>query len=134
MSDFHARLAGMCMRISLGAFLLFAAGLAGRQSNTYRGSTPGAVSPEPLALTLQDAIQRGLKFNLGLLESGTASQTARAFGFNLFHAALIRLEITGSIAIFIQKPLSIKPLLYTSPWFHRTHGSCFLVAGRFGGL
>jgi outer membrane protein TolC len=76
--DFYARLAGMSMRISLGAFLLFATGLAGQQSNSYQGSTPGPLSPAPLALTLQDAIQRGLKFNLGLLESDTASETARA--------------------------------------------------------
>ncbi len=96
MSDFYARLAGMCMRISLGAFLLFATGLAGQQPNSYQGSTPGAVSSAPLALTLLDAIQRSLKFNLGLLESDTASETARAARMQALSALLP--QVTGTLA------------------------------------
>ena len=84
------------MLISLGAFLLFATGLAGQQSNSYQGSTPGAVSPGPLALTLLDAIQRGLKFNLGLLESDTASETARAARMQALSALLP--QVTGTLA------------------------------------
>jgi len=62
---------------SLG--LLFVSQLLGQQTNSFQGSVPsGAASPTPLALTLDDAIQRGLKFNLGLLQSDVASQTARA--------------------------------------------------------
>jgi outer membrane protein TolC len=62
---------------SLG--LLFVSQLLGQQANPFQGSVPsGSVSPTPLALTLDDAIQRGLKFNLGLLQSDVASHTARA--------------------------------------------------------
>jgi outer membrane protein TolC len=86
----------MCIRISLGAFLLFATGLAGQQSNPYQGSTPGAVSPAPLPLTLLDAIRRGLKFNLGLLESETASETARAARRQALSALLP--QVTGTFA------------------------------------
>ncbi|MGD0670114.1 MAG: TolC family protein [Bryobacteraceae bacterium] len=84
------------MRISLGAFLLFVTGLAGQQSNSYQGSTPGAVSPAPLTLTLLDAIQRGLKSNLGLLESDTASETARAARMQALSALLP--QVTGTLA------------------------------------
>jgi outer membrane protein TolC len=62
-----------------GVGLLFVSQFFGQQSNPFEGSVPtGIVSPTPLALTLDDAIQRGLKFNLGLLHSDVASQTARA--------------------------------------------------------
>ena len=68
-----------CIRVSFGLGLLFAAGVSGQQNSLFQGSVPGgAVSPTPLNLTLDDAIRRSLKFNLGLLESQSASQTARA--------------------------------------------------------
>ena len=117
-SDFYARLAGMSMWISLGAFLLFATMLAGQQSNTYQGSTPGAVSPAPLALTLQDAIQRGLKFNLGLLESGTASETARAARMQALSVLIP--QVTGTLAEYDEQlnlktvGLSVPPNPYVS--------------------
>ena len=62
---------------SLG--LLLVSQLLGQQADPFQGSVPsGGVSATPLALTLDDAIQRGLKFNLGLLQNDVASQTARA--------------------------------------------------------
>ncbi|MGA2117093.1 MAG: TolC family protein [Bryobacteraceae bacterium] len=86
----------MCIRTSIGAFLVVAAGLAGQQSGSYQGSTPGVVSPAPLALTLLDAIERGLKFNLGLLESDTANETARAARMQALSAMLP--QVTGTLA------------------------------------
>ena len=54
----------------------------GPTSGSFQGSvTAGTVSAEPLSLTLEDAIDRGLKNNLGLLLSGT--QTANARGQRL---------------------------------------------------
>jgi hypothetical protein len=51
--------------------------MAGQQSQ-FQGSVPtGTASPTPLALTLHDAIDRGLKANLGLLVSDSASEAAR---------------------------------------------------------
>ena len=64
-------------RVAFCLGFLFAAALAGQQSQ-FQGSVPtGTASPTPLALTLHDAIDRGLKANLGLLVSGSASETAR---------------------------------------------------------
>jgi hypothetical protein len=45
----------------------------------YQGSTPvGTVSPQVLSLPLPDAIQRGIKYNLGPIGSGEAARQARA--------------------------------------------------------
>ena len=49
-----------------------------------------------LARTLDDAIQRGLQFNLGLLESQTASQTARADRIQALSSLLP--QVTGTLA------------------------------------
>ncbi len=57
--------------------ILLAPALLGQQ-NQFQGSVPtGTASPTPLPLTLRDAIDRGLRTNLGLLISGSASETAR---------------------------------------------------------
>src|ERR1700685_3177396 len=57
--------------------ILAASTMIGQQSQ-FQGSVPtGTVSPAPLALTLHDAIDRGLKANLGLLVSDSASETVR---------------------------------------------------------
>jgi outer membrane protein TolC len=72
-------------------------GLLGQQNNPFQGSVPtGVASPTPFALSLDDAIQRGLKYNLGLLESQTASQTARAERIQALAALLP--QVTGSLA------------------------------------
>ena len=77
--------------------MLFASGLAAQQTSTFQGSVPGGpASPTPLALGLEDAIQRGLKFNLGLLESQTASQTARAERIQALSALLP--QVTGTLS------------------------------------
>ena len=47
--------------------------------NPYLGSTPdGKVVDEEIKLTLEDAVARGLKFNLGLIDSEQADAQARA--------------------------------------------------------
>jgi outer membrane protein TolC len=51
--------------------------MVGQQSQ-FQGSVPmGTASPTPLALTFHDAIDRGLKANLGLLVSGSENESAR---------------------------------------------------------
>ena len=77
MTRIHANLLNRRYRVALGLGLLFASALAGQQSQ-FQGSVPtGTASSTPLALTLHDAIDRGLKANLGLLVSGSASEIAR---------------------------------------------------------
>ena len=97
MTRFNLNLPSAVIRIafSLGTGLALAGSLAGQQSNTFQNSVPGPAAASPLALTLEDAIQRGLKFNLGLLESDTASQTARAERVQALSALLP--QVTGSL-------------------------------------
>src|ERR1700680_3972797 len=68
------------MRFTTGCLLwviLTASTLHGQQTQ-FQGSVPtGAPSSTPLALTLHDAIDRGLKTNLGLLLSDSATESAR---------------------------------------------------------
>jgi outer membrane protein TolC len=67
------------MRIAPGflAGFLAASAMVAQQSQ-FQGSVPsGAKSSTPLALTLHDAVDRGLKTNLGLLVSDSASESVR---------------------------------------------------------
>ncbi len=50
-----------------------------RTQDPYSGSIPqGKVSPEPIELTIEDALDRGLKYNLGLYLSDRATDQTRA--------------------------------------------------------
>jgi outer membrane protein TolC len=67
------------MRFPTGCLLLglLATRMNGQQSLFQGSVATGVPSSAPLALTLHDAIDRGLKTNLGLLVSGSASETTR---------------------------------------------------------
>jgi len=53
--------------------------LAGQQQNPFLGSVPtGTLSAEPIALSLPDAIARGLRFNLGVVENQASLRQAQA--------------------------------------------------------
>lgn len=63
--------------------------LATQALNPYLGSIPGGkLTPGLLKLTLQDAVQRGLEFNLGLVESKQADAAVRAERARAFSALL----------------------------------------------
>src|ERR1700724_1614188 len=67
------------MRFTTGCLLLvmLTAPTAHGQQNQFQGSVPtGVPSSTPLALTLHEAIERGLKANLGLLISDSANESA----------------------------------------------------------
>lgn len=65
------------MKFSLCLGFLAAFAMSGQQ-NQFQGSVPkGAATPAPLALSLREAVDRGLRANLGLLVSDSASETAR---------------------------------------------------------
>jgi outer membrane protein TolC len=86
----------MHVQASIGMGLLFVSGLLGQQT-FYQGSVPeGAVSPTAVSLTFDDAIRRGLKTNLGLLESEQVSQTARAERIRALSVLLP--QVTGRLA------------------------------------
>lgn len=75
----------------LGAGILVAASAAGQ--GQFLGSVPaGTASAAPLPLTLHDAIERGLKTNLGLLVSDSASESVRGERLQRLSALLPHLD------------------------------------------
>jgi outer membrane protein TolC len=86
-NETHARAA--CLFLSLAVALGLASPAiafaqappqaAAPTASSFQGSiVQGEVSAQPLALSLDDAIQRGLQTNLGIILSGTQASTARA--------------------------------------------------------
>jgi outer membrane protein TolC len=76
---------------------MFAASTLFGQQAQFQGSVPaGVASPTPLSLTLRDAIDRGLRTNLGLLLSGQASETAR--GERLRSLSALLPQVTGAVS------------------------------------
>jgi outer membrane protein TolC len=96
--------------------LLLAPGLLAQQ-NRFQGSVPmGTASPTPLALTLRDAMDRGLRTNLGLLVSGSASETAR--GERLRSLSALLPQVNGTVSETIEQ-LNLKTvgLNFQAPGF-----------------
>jgi outer membrane protein TolC len=81
-------------RIAQGAILGFlGASIMFGQSVQFQGSAPsGTASPTPLNLTLHDAVDRGLKTNLGLLVSDSTSEAARGQRLHALSALLPELH------------------------------------------
>jgi outer membrane protein TolC len=84
-----------CWLIGACLALLAGSALFGQQTQ-FQGSVPtGVASPTPLSLTLSDAIDRGLRTNLGLLLSGQASEIAR--GERLRSLSALLPQVTGAV-------------------------------------
>ncbi|MBV8137774.1 MAG: TolC family protein, partial [Deltaproteobacteria bacterium] len=67
--------------------------LATQGQNPYLGSVPsGRATDEVLGISLHDAVQRGLRFNLGLIESNQGSAEARAQRLRALSALLPQLS------------------------------------------
>jgi outer membrane protein TolC len=85
-----------CWRIGACVALFAGSALFGQEAR-FQGSVPtGIASPDPLSLTLRDAIDRGLRNNLGLLLTGQASETARAERLRSLSALLP--QVTGVVS------------------------------------
>ena len=83
-------------RIFAAVAFLAGSALLGQQAQ-FQGSVPtGVASPNPVALTLQDAIDRGLKTNLGLLVSGQVSEASR--GERLRSLSALLPQVTGEVS------------------------------------
>src|SRR6202044_1677913 len=81
---------------------LFAASALFAQQSQFQGSVPaGVASPTPISLTLRDAIDRGLKTNLGLLLSGQVTETARGERVRSLSALLP--QVTGQVSENVEK-------------------------------
>ncbi len=89
--------AGWVYRLTGACVALFAGSALFGQQIQFQGSvSTGIASPTPLSLTLRDAIDRGLKTNLGLLLSGQASESARGGRLQALSALLP--QVTGEIS------------------------------------
>ncbi len=75
---------------------------------SFRGSVPqGQASATPIALSLGDAIDRGLRANLGLLTNEEASREARAQRLRALAGLLPR--VTGQLS-FVEQQLNLQSL------------------------
>lgn len=104
----HLHSPGSRRQARLGLGFLCAAVLSGQQSSQFQGSVPaGSATATPLALKLDDAVERGLQTNLGLLVRDTTSQTARAERMRALSALLP--QVTGTLGETEQQ-LSLKTI------------------------
>jgi|HubBroStandDraft_4_1064222.scaffolds.fasta_scaffold26624_2 outer membrane protein TolC len=93
---------GWSYRLIGGYVALMAGALLLGQQTQFQGSVPtGVASPTPLSLTLHDAIDRGLRTNLGLLVSGQVSEGAR--GERLRSLSALLPQVTGELSENIQQ-------------------------------
>jgi outer membrane protein TolC len=79
-----------CACALLAGFAALApAGLAAQSTNPFQGSVAtGEVSAQPVGLSLDEAIQRGLKTNLGIILSSTQTAAARGARLSQLQALL----------------------------------------------
>ena len=97
---------------------LFAGSALFAQQPQFQGSVPtGTASATPVVLTLRDAIDRGLKTNLGLLLSGQVSEAAR--GQRLRSLSALLPQVTGEASENVQQ-IDLK-----------SHGISFRLPGGF---
>jgi len=69
---------------------------------TFQGSVPsGTASAGPVALRLQDAVKRGIQYNLGTITAGEAGRQARAM--RLAAVAQLLPDVTGSVSEAVQQ-------------------------------
>src|SRR6266851_4674720 len=71
---------------------------ATQSQNPYLGSVPSENTGTRIELTLKNAIDRGLRFNLGLIESSQASASVRAERLRALSALLPQLSVDGQQA------------------------------------
>ncbi len=70
--------------------------LATQGQNPYLGSTPvGKVTDQEISLSLQQAVERGLRYNLGLIESNQATAEVRAQRLRALSTLLPDLSVKG---------------------------------------
>src|SRR6266404_6670650 len=81
---------------------------ATQAQNPYLGSTPaGPVTDGVISLSLRDAVQRGLRYNLGLIESTQGTAQVRAQRLRALSALLPNVSVKGEQAF---ENLSLKEI------------------------
>ncbi|MGA2278039.1 MAG: TolC family protein [Terracidiphilus sp.] len=91
----HCRLA-----LALGLMGLLSAPLAAQSASSFQGSVArGQLSAQPIDLSLDDAIQRGLDANLGVILSGSQAAAARGERLSQLQALLPSVDFHGEEAV-----------------------------------
>lgn len=103
-NEICARRAGLFVSLMLG-IPLAAAGQAAPQAAapnaaSFQGSVvQGEASPQPIELSLDNAIQRGLKANLGIILTGTETSTARAQRLSQLQSLLPSIDLNAKESV-----------------------------------
>lgn len=98
--DLKVRVFAWCWSVVLTSLLAFPGRSAGQGQNPFLGSVPtGKATATPLALSLKDAFDRALKYNLGLIESDQNTRAAHAVRLRRLNALLPNLSarVSGSV-------------------------------------
>ncbi len=110
---------------------LLAASAIVAQQNQFQGSVAmGSVSATPLALTLHDAIDRGLKANLGLLVSDSTSESVRGQRLQALSALLPQLHAQGRRNDRTNQPENHRIQFHDSGSLHPHHRRPVSLHGR----
>ena len=90
-----------CRRaLALGLAAMLPCALAAQSPSAFQGSVAqGEVSAQPVTLTLDEAIQRGLRANLGVILSGTQTAAARGERLSELQALLPSVDFTAKEAV-----------------------------------
>ncbi len=89
-----ALLAAASARAQTASYATQTNGPTSAGQNSFTGSVPSALVPGVLPLSLQEAIDRGLKQNLGLLLSGEDVRTARGARWQQLSALLPNVTVS----------------------------------------
>lgn len=86
----------MTIAVPSGAFAQSAPQAAAPTASSFQGSiVTGQASSQPIDLSLDDAIQRGLKTNLGIMLNGTETATAKAERLSQLQSLLPSIDASG---------------------------------------
>jgi outer membrane protein TolC len=90
-----------CACALLAGFAVLApGGLAAQSSNPFQGSVAtGEVSAQPVGLSLDEAIQKGLKTNLGIILSSTQTAAARGARLSQLQALLPTVDASAKESV-----------------------------------
>jgi outer membrane protein TolC len=92
----------MRRKLEFFAIVLPVCSILAAQESQFQGSVPtGTASDTPLTLTLREAIDRGLKANLGLLVSDSNSEIARSQKVRALSALLP--QVTGQVSESVEQ-------------------------------
>jgi len=99
--------------LALGALVICASTTSGQTRDPFSGSRFGApTSNTPVAISFADAIERGLRYNLGAIESATASAEARSVRLRSLAAML---PSVSARAAQVYESLSLREFGLTLP-------------------